>query len=82
VLADEENPAFVGGGFALVFPLLQRWESYSSPSELAVAFRTELGADHAVGESDSAAWMRANLVPVILAGLDGVAPSSPRGEDR
>src|SRR5262249_2035467 len=26
VLADEENPAFVGGGFAVMFPLLQRWE--------------------------------------------------------
>jgi 2-polyprenyl-3-methyl-5-hydroxy-6-metoxy-1,4-benzoquinol methylase len=81
VLADEENPAFVGGGFALVFPLLQRWE------RLFESFRTgrgvpynELGADHAVGESRfSSPWMRANLVPVILAGLDGVAPKLAAG---
>jgi 2-polyprenyl-3-methyl-5-hydroxy-6-metoxy-1,4-benzoquinol methylase len=76
VLADEDNPAFVGGGFALMVPLLQRWD------RLFESFRTgrgvpynELGADHAVGESRfSSPWMRANLVPVILAGLDGVAP--------
>jgi len=74
VLANEENPAFVGGGFALIFPLLQRWE------RLFESFRTgrgvpynELGTDHAVGESRfSSPWMRANLVPVILPGLDGV----------
>lgn len=75
VLADEGNPAFAAGGFALLFPLLQRWDS------LFESFRTgrgvpynALGADHAVGESRfSAPWMRANLVPVILPGLDGVA---------
>jgi 2-polyprenyl-3-methyl-5-hydroxy-6-metoxy-1,4-benzoquinol methylase len=81
VLADEENPAFVGGGFALVMPLLQRW------NRLLESFRTgrgvpynELGADHAVGESRfSSPWMRANLVPVILPGLDGVVPKLTAG---
>ena len=81
VLADEENPAFVGGGFALMFPLLQRWE------KLFESFRTgrgvpynELGADHAMGESRfSSPWMRANLVPVILSGLDGVVPKLAAG---
>jgi 2-polyprenyl-3-methyl-5-hydroxy-6-metoxy-1,4-benzoquinol methylase len=74
VLADEEHPAFAAGGFALMIPLLQRWES------LFESFRTgrgvpynDFGADHAIGESRfSAPWMQANLVPVILAGLDGV----------
>ncbi len=74
VLADEEHPACVTGGFALVFPLLQRWD------RLFQSFRTgrgvpynELGAEHAVGESRfSGPWMRANLVSVILPGLDGV----------
>jgi len=81
VLADEENPAFVGGGFAVMFPLLQRWE------ELFESFRTgrgipynELGADHAVGESRfSSPWMRANLVPVILPGLGDVVPKLAAG---
>ena len=81
VLADEDNPAFVGGGFALVFPLLQQWE------RLFQCFRTgrgvpynQLGADHAVGESRfSSPWMRANLVPVILPGLDGVTPKLTAG---
>ncbi len=81
VLADEENPAFVGGGFALIMPLLQRWE------RLFESFRTgrgvpynELGADHAVGESRfSSPWARANLVPVILPGLDGVVPKLTAG---
>src|SRR5262245_13497375 len=48
VLADEENPAFAAGGFALIFPLLQRWE------QLFQSFRTgrgapynDLGLDHA-----------------------------------
>lgn len=76
VLADEGNPAFVGGGFALTLSLFQRWE------RLFESFRTgrgvpynDLGADHAVGESRfSSPWMRANLVPVILPGLDGVLP--------
>lgn len=74
VLADEVNPAFVTGGFALLFSLFQQWE------RLHKAFRTgrgvpynQLGADHAVAESRfSAPWMRANLVPVILPGLEGV----------
>jgi 2-polyprenyl-3-methyl-5-hydroxy-6-metoxy-1,4-benzoquinol methylase len=81
VLADEESPAFVAGGFALMFPLLQRWE------QLFESFRTgrgvpynDLGADHAVGESRfSSPWMRANLVPVILPGLDGVVPKLSAG---
>lgn len=81
VLADEESPAFVAGGFALMFPLLQRWE------RLFESFRTgrgvpynELGADHAVGESRfSSPWMRSNLVPVILPGLDGVVPKLAAG---
>lgn len=76
VLADEGDPAFVGGGFALIFPLLQRWE------KLCESFRTgrgvpynDLGRDHAVGESRfSGPWMRANLIPVILPGLEGVVP--------
>lgn len=74
VLADEENPAFIAGGFALMIPLLQRWE------QLFESFRTgkgvpynELGANHAVEESRfSSPWMRANLVPVILPSLQGV----------
>jgi len=81
VLADEDNPSFVGGGFALMVPLLQRWEA------LCESFRTgrgvpynELGADHAVGESRfSSPWMRANLVPVILPNLDGVTPKLTAG---
>ena len=81
VLADEGNPAFVTGGFALVFPLLHRWE------QLFDSFRTgrgvpynELGADHAVGESRfSSPWMQANLVSVILPGLDGVTPKLAAG---
>lgn len=81
VLADEDNPAFVGGGFALMIPLLQRWES------LFESFRTgrgvpynDLGADHAVGESRfSSPWMRTNLVSVILPGLDGVVPKLAAG---
>jgi 2-polyprenyl-3-methyl-5-hydroxy-6-metoxy-1,4-benzoquinol methylase len=81
VLADEDNPAFAGGGFAVMVPLLQRWE------RLFESFRTgrgvpysELGADHAVGGSRfSGPWMQANLVPVILPGLDGVAPKLTAG---
>ncbi len=81
VLADETGPAFVGGGFALTFSLLQRWE------RLDEAFRTgrgtpynALGADHAVGESRfSGPWMGANLVPVILPGLDGVTAKLAAG---
>jgi 2-polyprenyl-3-methyl-5-hydroxy-6-metoxy-1,4-benzoquinol methylase len=81
VLADEDNPAFVGGGFALMIPLLQRWES------LFESFRTgrgvpynDLGADHAIGESRfSSPWMRTNLVSVILPGLDGVVPKLAAG---
>ena len=81
VLADEENPAFAAGGFALIMPLLQRWE------RLFESFRTgrgvpynDLGADHAVGEGRfSGPWMRANLVPVILPGLDGVVPKLAAG---
>ena len=74
VLADEESPAFVAGGFALVFPLLKQWERVfaSFRSGRGVPYN-ELGSDHAVGESRfSGPWMRANLVPVILPGLDGV----------
>jgi 2-polyprenyl-3-methyl-5-hydroxy-6-metoxy-1,4-benzoquinol methylase len=74
VLADEEHPAFAAGGFALLYPLLQQWE------RLVESFRTgrgvpynDLGADHARGEARfSGPWMRANLVPVILPGLDAV----------
>lgn len=81
VLADETNPAFAAGGFALLFPLLTRWE------RLRESFRTgrgvpydELGAEHAVGEARfSGPWMRANLVPVIIAGLDGVQPKLSAG---
>jgi 2-polyprenyl-3-methyl-5-hydroxy-6-metoxy-1,4-benzoquinol methylase len=81
VLADEANPAFVSGGFALTFSLFQQWE------RLHESFRTgrgvpynQLGRDHAVAESRfSAPWMRANLVPVILPGLDGVTPKLAAG---
>lgn len=81
VLADEDDPAFVGGGFALMLPLLQRWES------VLESFRTgrgvpynDLGPDHALGESRfSGPWMRANLVPVILPGLDSVVPRLAAG---
>jgi 2-polyprenyl-3-methyl-5-hydroxy-6-metoxy-1,4-benzoquinol methylase len=74
VLADEDHPAFAGGGFHLVLPLLQQIEG------IAESFRTgqgvpynALGAEHARGEARfSGPWMRANLVPVILPGLDGV----------
>jgi 2-polyprenyl-3-methyl-5-hydroxy-6-metoxy-1,4-benzoquinol methylase len=74
VLADEDDPAFMGGGFGLLFSLFQRWE------RLPTAFRTgrgtpydDLGVDHAVHESRfSAPWMRANLVPVVLPALDGL----------
>jgi 2-polyprenyl-3-methyl-5-hydroxy-6-metoxy-1,4-benzoquinol methylase len=81
VLADEADPAFVAGGFALIFPLLQRWD------RLFESFRTgrgapynELGLDHAVGESRfSGPWMRANLIPVVLPGLVGVVPKLTAG---
>lgn len=74
VLAEEADPAFVSGGFALIFSLFQGWE------RLHDSFRTgrgtaynQLGRDHAVAESRfSSPWMRANLVPVILPGLEGV----------
>jgi len=81
VLADEGNPAFAAGGFALVFPLLQRWGSLfeSFRTGRGVPYNT-LGADHAIGESRfSAPWMRANLVPVILPGLDGMAAKLEAG---
>lgn len=81
VLANDDDPACVAGGFALVFPLLQRREA------LFESFRTgrgvpynDLGVDHAVGESRfSGPWMRANLVPVILPGLDGVTAKLAAG---
>lgn len=81
VLANDDDPVCIAGGFALVFPLLQRWE------QLFESFRTgrgvpynDLGADHAVGESRfSGPWMRANLVPVILPGLDGVTAKLAAG---
>jgi 2-polyprenyl-3-methyl-5-hydroxy-6-metoxy-1,4-benzoquinol methylase len=81
VLADEASPAFLPGGFALIFSVFQRWE------RLPESFRTgrgvpynQLGADHAVAESRfSAPWMKANLVPVILPGLDGVTAKLAAG---
>lgn len=81
VLADEESASFVGGGFALVFPLLGQWERHHE------AFRTgrgvpyeRLGVEHAVGESRfSAPWMQANLVPKILPALDGVTDKLAAG---
>jgi 2-polyprenyl-3-methyl-5-hydroxy-6-metoxy-1,4-benzoquinol methylase len=74
VLADDASPDVAVGGFPLLMPLLQNWE------RLYTAFRTgegtryhDLGQAHAIGEARfSAPWMRANLVPVILPGLDGV----------
>jgi 2-polyprenyl-3-methyl-5-hydroxy-6-metoxy-1,4-benzoquinol methylase len=81
LLADEDDPAFLTGGFGLLFSLFQRWE------RLHEAFRTgrgtpynDLGADHARNESRfSAPWMRANLVPVILPRLDGVTDKLAQG---
>lgn len=81
VLADEQDPAFMAGGFALLFALLRNWEP------LQESFRTgrgrpynDLGVDHAVAESRfSAPWMLANLVPVILPALDGVVPKLAAG---
>lgn len=81
VLADDGGPAFVGGGFALLFPLLQRWD------QLFESFRTgrgvpynALGRDHAVGEARfSSPWMLHNLVPVILPGLEGVVSKLSSG---
>jgi 2-polyprenyl-3-methyl-5-hydroxy-6-metoxy-1,4-benzoquinol methylase len=81
VLADEGHPAFVGGGFALIFPLLQRWDRLfeSFRSGRGVPYN-DLGLEHAVGESRfSSPWMRANLVPVILPGLDDVVPKLDQG---
>jgi hypothetical protein len=74
LLADEDHPAFLAGGFGLLFSLFERWE------RLHGSFRTgrgtaynDLGREHARNEIRfSAPWMRANLVPVILPGLDGV----------
>lgn len=65
----------------MIFSLLQRSE------RLYESFRTgrgvpyeQLGGDHAVAESRfSAPWMRANLVPVILPGLDGVTAKLTAG---
>jgi 2-polyprenyl-3-methyl-5-hydroxy-6-metoxy-1,4-benzoquinol methylase len=74
LLAYEDHPAFLAGGFGPLFSLFERWE------RLHESFRTgrgtaynDLGREHARNESRfSAPWMRANLVPVILPGLDGV----------
>jgi 2-polyprenyl-3-methyl-5-hydroxy-6-metoxy-1,4-benzoquinol methylase len=81
LLADEDDPAFLAGGFGLLFSLFQDWE------RLPKAFRTgrgtpynDLGADHARSESRfSAPWMRANLVPVILPSLDRVTDKLREG---
>jgi ubiquinone/menaquinone biosynthesis C-methylase UbiE len=81
VLADENSPAFVAGGFALMFSLFHRWE------RLHASFRTgrgvpydQLGADHAIAEARfSAPWMRANLVSTILPGLDGMTSKLASG---
>ena len=81
LLADQDSPAFLAGGFGLLFSLFQRWE------RLHESFRTgrgtpynSLGSDHALNESRfSAPWMRASLVPVILPGLEGVTAKLARG---
>jgi 2-polyprenyl-3-methyl-5-hydroxy-6-metoxy-1,4-benzoquinol methylase len=81
LLADEDHPAFLTGGFALLFALFRRWD------RLQESFHTgrgtpynDLGADHAVSESRfSAPWMRANLASVILPGLDGVTTKLAAG---
>src|SRR5512143_722139 len=73
VLVDEDNSAFLAGGFAATFPLFQRWES------LCESFRTGrgvgyegLGEEYTSGTSRfSGPWMRANLVPVIIPELEG-----------
>jgi SAM-dependent methyltransferase len=74
VLADEEHPAFLAGGFQVLFALFGQWDRIHD------CFRTgrgvpynDLGVEHARGEARfSGPWRRANLVPVILPGLDGV----------
>lgn len=81
LLADDDHPAFLAGGFALLFSLFQRWE------RLPESFRTgrgtpynELGPDHARHESRfSAPWMQANLVSAILPDLDGVTDKLAAG---
>jgi 2-polyprenyl-3-methyl-5-hydroxy-6-metoxy-1,4-benzoquinol methylase len=81
VLADDASPDCVAGGFSVLMPLLQHWD------RLYHAFRTgcgtryhDLGEAHAVGEARfSGPWMRANLVPVILPGLEGVSEKLTSG---
>jgi 2-polyprenyl-3-methyl-5-hydroxy-6-metoxy-1,4-benzoquinol methylase len=81
VLAGDEDPSSAVGGFAVLMPLLQNWE------RLHAAFRTgqgtayhDLGHAHAVGEARfSGPWMRANLVPVIIPGLAGLAAKLTAG---
>jgi 2-polyprenyl-3-methyl-5-hydroxy-6-metoxy-1,4-benzoquinol methylase len=81
VLAEETHPDFLGGGFALIFSLFRQWE------QIQESFRTgrgvpynELGVEHAIAESRfSSPWMRANLVPVILPGLEGVTAKLDAG---
>lgn len=81
LLTEEDDPAFLAGGFGLLFALFQRWE------RLPEAFRTgrgtpynNLGPDHARSESRfSAPWMRANLVPVILPELMDVTAKLDAG---
>jgi 2-polyprenyl-3-methyl-5-hydroxy-6-metoxy-1,4-benzoquinol methylase len=81
LLADEDDPAFLAGGFGILFDLFQGW------GRLHDAFRTgrgtpydDLGPDHARNESRfSAPWMHANLVPVILPGLAGVTAKLTAG---
>jgi 2-polyprenyl-3-methyl-5-hydroxy-6-metoxy-1,4-benzoquinol methylase len=81
LLADEDDPAFLAGGFGVLFDLFQGWE------RLHDSFRTgrgtpydDLGPEHARDESRfSAPWMRANLVPVILPDLAGVTAKLTAG---
>jgi 2-polyprenyl-3-methyl-5-hydroxy-6-metoxy-1,4-benzoquinol methylase len=81
VLAREDGPEFLAGGFALMMPLLSRWKP------LFESFRTgrgarynDLGHDHAVGESRfSAPWMHANLVSTILSGIEGLTSKLSAG---
>jgi len=81
VLADEENPHFITGGFALIFPLLQQHK------RLIESFQTGrgvpysgLGVEHAVGESRfSAPWIKSNLVPTILPALESVTTKLSEG---
>src|SRR5262245_6868713 len=81
VLADETSPAFLAGGFAVTLATMGRWDDLQESFETGRgASYNDLGAEHAAGEYRfSSPWMRANLVPVILPGLEGVCTKLSAG---